>query len=435
LPNNPESELALADNMVARVTNPHVALTAAGQDWRAAGRPEADLRARPGAPPMKRLLVVTHAGEIGGAEYVLLDVVKHYGARCHVLLFAQGPLTERLAALGIGYTVLSAGSAMTGVRREAPRRRVLASMPSVAGLAVRVAAIARRYDVIYPNSQKAAVVTMLVARLIRRPVVWHMHDILSPEHFAPLQRWLVTRLANFSARRVIVVSEAARASFIQSGGDPARTAVVYNGFDDRPFSAIDRSDVDRIRRNLGIGDAPLVGLFGRIARWKGQHVLLRALPDLPGVHALIVGEALFGETGYLDELVTLATELGVADRVHWLGHRADIPVLMRAVDLVLHTSTSAEPFGRVIVEGMLAARPVLAADHGASRELLGDEPLALMPPGNPGLLAQAVRRILGLSHEARAHLGARNRARARDMFSLHAALAGIETAIALDEPA
>jgi glycosyltransferase involved in cell wall biosynthesis len=382
---------------------------------------------------MRRILIINHTGQIGGAELGLLDLAAHYRERCHVLLFQDGPLTARLDALGVSWTILAAGQGMTGVRREAGRLRALGAVPSLAWQALRMLPIARRYDVLYPNSQKAAVVTMLIARLTGRPVVWHMHDILSPEHFAPLQRRLVTWLANRAARRVIVVSEAARQSFVDSGGDPDRAVVVYNGVDASHFAR--DSDATALRRSLGIGDAPAVGLFGRLTPWKGQHVLIRALAELPGVQAVIVGDALFGETGYRDELVALAASLGVAGRVHWLGHRPDVPALMAAVDLVVHTSTAGEPFGRVIVEGMLAGRPVLASDHGASRELLGEDTLALVPPDDPQALAGAVRRMLALPGSERAAIGARNRARAQAMFSLGAMIGAIAREVALEEAA
>lgn len=379
-----------------------------------------------------RLLIINHTSELGGAEFVLLDVAAHYGPRCHVLLFADGPLTERLARIGVGFTVLPAGLAVTGVRRDGGRLRVLAAAPAVVALALRVARIARHYDVLYPNSEKAAVIAMLVARIIRRPLVWHLHDILSDEHFAPLQRRLVTALANFSARRVIVVSHAARDAFVRNGGDPARVSVVYNGFGLGRIAAEALDQAAYLRRKCGAADVPLVGLFSRVTRWKGQHVLLRALRELPGVHALLVGAPLFDELGYADELRCLADELGVSGRVHWLGHRDDVPTLMQAVDVVVHTSITAEPFGRVIAEGMLAGRPVLAAEGGASRELLGGDELALVPPGDPTMLASGLRRILDLPETERIALGERNRARAQSLFSMSAMLAGIAHALDLE---
>jgi glycosyltransferase involved in cell wall biosynthesis len=381
------------------------------------------------------VLIINHTSELGGAEFVLLDVAEHFGARCHVLLFADGPLTERLARLGVGFTVLPAVNAIAGVRRNSSRLRALASAPAVAALALKVARIGRGYDVLYPNSEKAAVIAMLIARLIRRPVVWHLHDILSNEHFAPLQLRLMAVLANLSARRVISVSRAGRDAFVRNGGDPQLVTVVYNGFRPDHINAGSLADAARIRLEFGVSDAPLVGMFGRITSWKGQHVLLRALAKLSGVHALFVGAPLFGEREHADELRVLADELGVADRVHWLGHRDDVPALMQAVNVVVQSSTSPEPCARVIVEGMLAGRPVLASDAGGSPELLGGDEFALVPPGDPALLAAGLRRILDLPEADRIALGDRNRERAQSLFSMPAMLAGISRAVDLDTAA
>lgn len=380
---------------------------------------------------MGRLLLVDHTGELGGAEYILLDVARHYGPRCHVVLFADGPLRERLEAAGIGVTVLQAEKGLLGVGRGGGALRALASAPAVARMAWRLARIARGFDVLYPNSQKAAVVTMLVGRLVHRPVVWHLHDILSAEHFAAMQRKLVVRLANATVRGVIVNSEATRAAFVACGGNPARVQVVLNGVDEAEFTGIEPFDAEEVRRSLGLAGVKLVGLFGRLTPWKGQHVLVEALAALPGVHALMVGEALFGEDDYRERLRAQAARLGVADRVHWLGFRTDVPRLMRAVDVVVHTSTSPEPFGRVIVEGMLAKRPVLATDHGASRELLGAEDAMLGPPGDAAHLAAAITRTLAMPPEQVRALTERNAERAQRLFPLRRMMQGIEGALDL----
>ena len=110
---------------------------------------------------------------------------------------------------------------------------------------------------------------------------------------------------------------------------------------------------------------------------------------------MIAGGALFGEDEYARSLVTLAAELGVSDRVRFLGHRSDVPALMRSVDAVVHPSTDPEPFGRTLVEAMLARRPVIAADAGAVPEILdGGRVGMLFPPGDVEKLADCLRRVL-----------------------------------------
>jgi glycosyltransferase involved in cell wall biosynthesis len=148
-------------------------------------------------------------------------------------------------------------------------------------------------------------------------------------------------------------------------------------------------------------------------------VLIEALSDLPDVHVLLVGGALFEDKiPYKDVLRRQAETEGVADRVHFLGFRDDVPQLMHLVDVVVHTSTAAEPFGRVIVEGMLAGRPVIGTRAGGPPEIIGDSETGLLvPPGDPDALATAIQKILSNPQWARS-MGQAAQAYARDRFSV-----------------
>src|SRR5690606_33091220 len=156
-----------------------------------------------------------------------------------------------------------------------------------------------------------------------------------------------------------------------------------------------------------------------------------ALRLLPGVHALIVGAALYGEDAYAEDLQRRVKALDLADRVHFLGFRSDIPDLMRLASVVVHTSVAPEPFGRVLVEGMLAQRPVVASRAGGTVEVIehGTSGL-LVPPADPGALARAVVGLLSDEAEAR-RIAADGYERARHLFSPQAMLARIEQEIEL----
>ena len=151
----------------------------------------------------------------------------------------------------------------------------------------------------------------------------------------------------------------------------------------------------RVPAGLGLPAGPLVGVFSRLAAWKGQHVLLEALSALPGVGCIIVGDALFGEQAYAAELKEMVAELGLADRVRFLGHRGDVPKLMQAVDVMVHPSIDPEPFGRTLVEAMLAGR---AGDRDrcrrGSRILEGGKAGTLVPPNDAQALARAIAAVL-----------------------------------------
>lgn len=367
-----------------------------------------------------------HTGALGGAELCLLDIVRHRRGPNKVLLFADGPFRERLDRAGVPARVLAAPRSVSGVRREDTKMSDLRAVHGVLGLARRTARFATDCDVIYANSQKAFVVGALAARLARKPIVWHLHDVLTAEHFSGSHRRLVVALANAFAERVIANSDASAGAFSASGGRAGRVRVVYNGIDPAPFESVTHAETDRLRERLGLAGSPVVGVFSRLAAWKGQHVLLEALPHLPGVHAVLVGGALFDEHEYAAALRAQAERIGVAERVHFMGFREDVPRLMRLSDVVAHTSTAPEPFGRMIVEGMLARRPVVATRAGGAVEIIRDgENGALVPPGEPHALAAALRDLLE-DPVGRANLADAGYRTALDRFSLQAMLDPIE---------
>ena len=384
-----------------------------------------------------RVLFLDHAGVLGGAELYLLDLAPSFeGSR--VLLFSDGPFRERLAQAGVDVELVETSGAVTGVSREDRGGGGVRAVPGLLRLVGQVARRARRFDVIFANSQKAFVVGALAGAAARRPVVWCLHDILTAEHFSPLNRALVVALANRLSAQVIANSQATADAF-RAGGGRAPVRVVHNGLDPAPFRAVTPAEVASLRAALGLGDAPVVSVFSRLSPWKGQHVLLEALPQLPGVHALFVGEALFGEAAYAHELRAQAAALGLESRVHFLGFRRDVPALMALSDVVLHTSTSPEPFGRVIAEGMLAGRPVIAARAGGAKEVLGEGASGVfVEPGNVQALAEATRHLLAHPEEARA-LAEAGRARATAHFSLQAMIDSVraclrEVAVRASEP-
>lgn len=382
-------------------------------------------------PARPRVLFVDQTGELGGAELCLLDVARHYRRTGRVALLADGPFRERLEQAGVPVTVLAAPGAVAGVRRESGAAGLLRSAPGLLGLALRLARLARDYDLVFANTQKALIVGSLAGRLAGRPVAWYLHDILSPEHFSPGNRRIAVAAAKLAVRRVIANSRASAEAFVAAGGAAGRIGIVPNGIDPAPFDAVSAAELGRLRRRLGLPEAaPLAGVFSRLAPWKGQHVMITALSYLPGVHALLVGGALFGNEAYEATLREQAVALGVADRVHFLGFRDDVPALMRLVSVVAHTSTLAEPFGRVIVEGMLAGRPVVATRGGGPSEILDDPSTGvLIPPDDPAALAGALRRLLQGGAEAR-RLAAAGRERALARYSVAAMIAGLERELA-----
>ncbi len=373
-----------------------------------------------------RILFVDHAAVLGGAELSLLDIAIALRERSNVVLFEHGPFEERLRANGVAVRILGGSGALRSIKKSStiPSAR---SVLAVSNLARDLARTAREHEVLYANSPKSFLVSAAAAVIARRPVIWHLRDIIDPTHFSAANIRLMVLAANTRAARVIANSRATADAFVAAGGKPQLVTVVYNGIDPRPFE--EATPVSRA--TLGIDeDAFVVGSFSRLHPWKGLRVLFDALEELPNVQALIVGGALFsGEAEFEMELRSRANTDPLRGRVHLVGARDDVPALMATCDVIVHAAIAPEPFGRVIVEALLARRPLIAANAGGVREIVENGTMAILtPPGDVAALRDAIELLS--SHPGRAALmmeaGARH---VRASFSRDAMIAGVTRVI------
>jgi glycosyltransferase involved in cell wall biosynthesis len=367
--------------------------------------PGADPVAKAAAAPLNqdhqeadamRVLAVDQSGVLGGAELSLLEVMKNMRGTNETLLFDDGPFRIALEAVGIKVNVLD-GAALGGLSKDGGMNRPKAGMiGGVMGLVRGTLAKSRNADVIYVNTQRAMVVGAIAGLISRRPVVWHLRDIVSPEHFGKTQLTIIKWCTKLMLERVIANSTASAIALTElTRMKEDRLDVVFNGISAEPFTALESVAQHELRARFGLPrDAFLVGSFSRLARWKGQHILLEALLEAPGMHAVLVGAALFGEDAYEAQLRAYVVEQGLEDRVHFLGFQHDIAACMKAVDVVAHTSISPEPFGRVIIEGMLAKRPIVAARAGGVTDIVEDRQNGILcTPGDVHALAEALAEL------------------------------------------
>ncbi|MEO1670579.1 MAG: glycosyltransferase [Cyanobacteria bacterium J06631_2] len=377
----------------------------------------------------RKILFVDHTAVMGGAELSLLDLASAYAETSKVLLLEDGTLRERLQNSNVAVEIASASEAMLNLRASGGLKS-LASIPELWRIAGQISKLGADYDLIVANSQKAFIVVALAALRGSTPVVWHLRDILTAKHFSKINRMVAVSLANRLAAKVIVNSQATAKAFVAAGGRKDFCQVVYNGFESERFDLVTSDETAKVRSHLGIGDATLVGLFSRLSYWKGQHVLLAAVQKLPRVHVMLVGEALFGEQEYVAQLKELAAVPELAGRVHWLGFRNDVPTLMKTCDLVVHTSTEPEPFGRVIVEGQLAQKPVIASAAGGALELIEDGKNGyLFPPEDTNALSQLIDKLISDRHHAQT-IAQQGYQDAKTNFALETILQSFAAAIA-----
>jgi glycosyltransferase involved in cell wall biosynthesis len=235
--------------------------------------------------------------------------------------------------------------------------------------------------------------------MLRVPLIWHMRDILRP---GPSRR-LVQVMGN-GASRIVCMSRATAAQF-EGSRARRRVRVITDGIDIRRFSA----PADPAwRGRLGASDGDVVvALIGQIARWKGQDVFIEAAGELlrRGARArfAIVGQVLFSEreSAYDREIRALAATAGVSEALTWTGWTDDVPAVVAALDVLVHASREPEPFGRVIVEGLAAGKPVVTTVIGSGPELVPPTAGRLVEPGNPRALADALEPLITDEDERR----------------------------------
>lgn len=252
-------------------------------------------------------------------------------------------------------------------------------------LAARIARL--RPCMIHTNN---AIDSMLIARLFSIPAVLHLHG-----PFAEESR-LEVALAR-QARKCLCVSQGIADMLASRGVDRAALEVLPNP---SPVPQYDSESTGAYRKKFAADpDSVLIAHIGRLVSWKGQKEFLLAFAKvqqkLANVRVLIVGDDVEKLNGaYVEELHRLVRDMGLEDRVTFTGHIGDIQNLVAGVDIVIHSSTLPEPFGLVVTEAMALGKPVIAANHGATAEIVEHERTGLLAdPQDADELGRAIFKL------------------------------------------
>jgi glycosyltransferase involved in cell wall biosynthesis len=324
-----------------------------------------------------------------------------------VALPERGDLAGRLEDAGVEVVV----------HPLAVLRRRLLSPGGVARLGIQgwrdrrvLAEVARGCSLVHSNT------SVVVWRPRGIPHVVHVREIYAG--LAP-RAWPLWRRRLMQADARICVSGAVAEQF---GGYGAGTHVVHDGLT-RSLSGLLPAMRTKVRT------APFtVAILGRIADWKGQDVLVRALaePALAeiGAVAVIAGDAYPGERA--PDIEALARSLGVHDRVQMLGFVEDPATVLASVDAVAVPSTRPDPLPNSAIEALAAGIPVVAANHGGLPEIVRDGATGiLVRPNDHAALAKALRQLAD-DPERRARMAQAAAADARERFGLERMLDEVE---------
>jgi len=387
----------------------------------------------------RTILYFDHTAEISGGEIALLHLVTALDQTRFtpvVVLAANGPLRERLESAHIKTIVLPLSSSITQMRKDSLGYKSLLQVGAIARIIAYVFLLRRvmrdtQADLVHTNSLKADIIGGVAARLANVRVLWHVRDRISAEYLPRTVVWVFRRLCRCVPDVIVTNSHATMRTLKPERDEDAPTDsrlgrsechVVHDGV---PMHVAPATEGD-----LSDG-SPHVGLVGRISPWKGQHVFIEAAASVcarfPDARFHIIGAPMFGEEDYAGAVRRQVTELGMADRIEFTGFRTDVPELIDNLDIVVHASTIGEPFGQVVIEGMVAGKPIIATDGGGVPEIVADGVTGLLVPmGSSSALAEAIVSLIERPDLAR-EMGAAGRKRVLNHFTVEHTARNIET--------
>lgn len=280
-----------------------------------------------------------------------------------------------------------------------------------------------KINIIHSNAaaSRESIYAGVTSRLTRLPFIYHVR-IFYPIGF-------IERLIFKLSTKVIVISEAVRkniAPFVKKD----KIERVYNGVDLNKF----RPDMKKgiIRHEFTIkSKTKIVGTVGRLSTDKGYEHILEAFSLIKkrlkeDIKLLVVGEDIDSGKEYQKFLIRKTKEFNLSSDVIFTGYREDIPEILTDLDVFVHYCET-EAFGRVIIEAMAMAKPVVSIiDSGGVPEIVEDGKTGiLVPPKNPEAMSSAVIDLLKKS-EKMEEMGKKGRKRVERLFSIEKHLSGME---------
>ena len=363
-----------------------------------------------------RVCFVAHSAGNLGAEAALLELLEaltNNGITCFVLLPCDGPFTEKLRSLKIGYSIVPYKSWL--YKNISFVRRLGRAIFNIL-LLIPIAFQIRRWrcDLIYTNTIMIFV-GALAARILRIPHIWHIHEFGKEDHgfkFDFGERSCCTFMNKLSDL-TICVSKAIASKYERYIAQD-KLKVVYQSVTMDPENIKDIGKAKHLRQPSAWVTC---GIIGNLDHGKRQEDAITAITRIVdkgiNIRLYVVGS---GKREYTSQLQVLTEEMGVTGHVHFLGYREDFVSVIRSADIIL-TCSKCEGFGRITVHGMLCGKPIIGTNSGCTPELVrcGYNGL-LYKPGDAEQLAAHII-YLHDNPETRKRLGQNGRKWAQNLFT------------------
>ncbi len=342
-----------------------------------------------------RILYLVTRSERGGAQMHLLDLALAMREKfeVHIAAGEEGFLTESCREHGIPVYVADC------LEREIRPMKDVKALVELTRLIRSV-----QPDLVHAHTFKAGFLGRFAAKVLKIPAVYTVH-MWPFGRAVPLSWRLVApvcerRAANWCDKIITVSNLGARDAKMFRIGKPGQVVAILNGIGDHPA----RARLDR-------GGQLTFTMVARFTEFKDHNLLVRAFARIPGDSRL----RLVGDGAPLATVRKLATDLGISDRVEFMGSRADVPEILADSNVfVLASKTETLPIS--ILEAMRAGLPVIASDvGGVAEEVVDGQTGILVPPGSEEKMTAALGRLLA-DKPLRIEMGQRGRTRFEEMF-------------------
>lgn len=319
-----------------------------------------------GGPP-PRIVFVDHTSEAGGAELALVRLLKtsqNWLASLAIPpaadeaddVFAQLPKTVPIDRVGPRSEPLASNR-----RKLWPMAKTAIQMLHATFSLLRTRRV-RTADILVANTTRASVYVVAASLIMRKPVFVHIRDMIDPAGIGTVPTLLMKKLVLPHVTGVIANSNASLATAKPHLSRHAVTTVLPSPSNLQPLA----TGAVRVRQRI-----EKIGMVARIDPWKGQELLLEAFaltfPRGP-IRLQFAGGAAFGHESYIVHLKRRAQELGLSNRVDFLGHISNIDEMLNDVDICVQCSLRPEPLGQNVLQYLAAGKAVIVADEGGPAE-------------------------------------------------------------------
>ncbi len=366
---------------------------------------------------MKNILFVHSSSEKYGSDKSLLNLIKQLSNgdyRIFVILPETGPLVKEIKP----YAKIFFSSAGILRRKNFTFIGIFRYLFSLFGDINFIQKIIKKndIDVVYTNTS-VTLASPIAAILSRKKSIWHIREIIQSR----FENIVISSFVLIFSSHVIYNSQA------------TKNNMFFQRFKKKKFVIYNVIDTDGIFLSKKNTKRITVGMAGRINKWKGQKLFLKAAKIVhqtnPNISFEIAGDIYPGDEDIKKELLKYSHDNSMTNYVKFLGLVKNMNSFYNDLNIFVLPSTNPEPFGLVVLEAMIHELPVIATNHGGPTEILDDGIDGMLVPWNtPTDMAKAIL-FLSSNESVRKRMGVIARKKVLENFSTEHYLSEIKKVI------